>query len=80
MDYINKNAKFFAGVISGVLVCILLFLVTSFKSEPKSSLPQSSSRITSLNSATDVYRLYVGNVQYIVVVNDNGGTAIFRHQ
>ena len=80
MDYFTKHAKFFAGMISGVLICIFLFLVTSFRSEPNSSLPQSSNRITSLNSSTDVYRLYVDNVQYIVVVNDNGGTAIFRHQ
>ena len=80
MDYITKNAKFIARMISGVFICIFLFLVTSLKPEPNSSLPQSSNRITSLNSSTDIYRLYVDNVQYIVVVNDNSGAAIFRHQ
>jgi len=75
-----KNLKFIAGIILSVLFGMFLFLVVSFKSESTNSLPQSSSKIKSLNSTTDVYKLYVDNTQYIVVVNNSGGTAIVKHQ
>lgn len=75
-----KNIKFITGAFCGIIIGLLLFIIVSFKPEPEVTLPQSSNKITSLNSRTDVYRLNVDNAQYIVVVNKDGGTAISRHR
>ena len=75
-----KKFKFITGAFCGIIIGLLLFIIVSFKPEPTVSLPQSSNKITSLNSKTEVYRLNVDNVQYIVVVNIDGGTAIVRHR
>ncbi|HOB83107.1 MAG TPA: hypothetical protein PKX27_00050 [Bacteroidales bacterium] len=75
-----KNLKFIAGTFLGILIGMFLFIIISFKPEPTVSLPQSSNKITSLNSKTEVYRLNVDNNQYIVVVNTGGGTAIVKHR
>ena len=75
-----KNIRFIAGAFCGIIIGLLLSIIVSFKPEPAASLPQSSNKITSLNSKTEVYRLNVDNVQYIVVVNIDGGTAIVRHR
>ncbi len=75
-----KNSKFISGIIFGGIIGVLFYLITSFKTAPVSLLPQTSNRITNLNSTTEVYRLNVDNIQYIVVVNRNGGTAIVRHK
>lgn len=75
-----KNIKFFTGVFCGIIFVLLLFIIVSFKPEPTVTLPQSSNKITSINSKTEVYRLNVDNVQYIVIVNSDGGTAIVKHR
>ncbi len=75
-----KNINFIAGAFCGIIIGLLLFVIVSFKPVPKVSLPQSSNRITNLNSKTEVYRLNVDNVQYVVIVNSYGGTAIVRHR
>ena len=75
-----KNLKFIAGTFIGILIGLFLFIIISFKPEPTVSLPQSSNKITSLNSKTEVYRLNVDNTQYLVVVNSDGGTAIVKHR
>ncbi len=75
-----KNINFIAGAFCGIILGLLLFVIVSFKPVPEVSLPQSSNRITNLNSKTEVYRLNVDNVQYVVIVNSYGGTAIVRHR
>lgn len=75
-----KNINFIAGAFCGIIIGLLLFVIVSFKPVPKVSPPQSSNRITNLNSKTEVYRLNVDNVQYVVIVNSYGGTAIVRHR
>lgn len=75
-----KNIKFIIGAFFGVTFSLTLFIIVSFKSEPTNTLPQSSNKITSLNSKTEVYRLNVDNAQYIVIVNYDGGTAIVKHR
>lgn len=75
-----KNIKFITGAFCGIMIGLVLFIIVSFKTEPSVSLPQSSNKITSLSSRTDVYRLNVDNAQYIVVVNIDGGTAIVKHR
>jgi hypothetical protein len=75
-----KKFKFITGAFCGILIGLILFIIVSFKPECTVSLPQSSNKITSLNSKTGVFRLNVDNVQYIVVVNIDGGTAIVRHR
>ncbi|NLD47098.1 MAG: hypothetical protein GX660_07845 [Clostridiaceae bacterium] len=75
-----KNINFIAGAFCGIILGLLLFVIVSFKPVPEATLPQSSNRITNLNSKTEVYRLNVDNVQYVVIVNSDGGTAIVRHR
>ena len=75
-----KNLKFIIGMFLGIITGIALFLLVSFKPEPEAPIPQSSNKIITLNSTTDVYRLRVDNTQYIVVINRDGGTAIVKHQ
>ena len=75
-----KNIKFFTGVFCGIIFGLLLFIIVSFKPESTVTLPQSSNKITSINSKTEVYRLNVDNNQYIVIVNSDGGTAIVKHR
>lgn len=75
-----KNQSFLKGLFLGAIVCICLYLMYSFKPEVSVTLPQSSSKIKNLNSTTEVYKLNVDNAQYIVIINNNGGTAIVRHR
>jgi hypothetical protein len=75
-----KNQSFLKGILAGVMVFICLYMMYSFKPVEAITLPQSPSNIKNLNSSTDVYRLNVDNAQYIVVVNNNGGTSIVRHR
>ena len=78
-----KNGKFFAGLFSGLAAGVVLFMLLAHRPAPMASeaaLPQYSSRITSLTSGTNVYKLTVDNVQYIVVASEKGGTAIIKHR
>lgn len=62
-----KNSKFISGLLLGVLFGVIFYVITSFKTVPKGPLLQTSNRITNLNPTTEVYRLNVDNIQYIVV-------------
>jgi hypothetical protein len=67
-DYICVNSDFIFNY--------FLTFYTLKKSSPsnqnqKLTLPQSSNKITSINSKTEVFRLIVDNVQYIVIVNSD---------
>ena len=75
-----KNMKFITGAICGLITGLVLFMVISFRSDPAVFPAQSSGKITNLNSRTEVFRLNVDNVQYIVVVSVDGGTSIVRHR
>jgi hypothetical protein len=75
-----KKSNFISGLLLGGMFGVILYVITSFKTAPVSPLPQTSNRIMNLNSTTEVFRLNVDNIQYIVIVNRNGGTAIVRHK
>jgi len=75
-----KKINYLSGVLTGITAAVAVFLLVSHKPADEPSAPQNSGRITSINSSTDVYRLSVDNVQYIVVVSDNGGVAVTKHK
>lgn len=74
-----KKFEKIGAAIFGALMVILFFAIMSFKSPTPA--PQGSSLITSIKYGVNAYRLNVDGVQYIVVINnDGGGTAIIRHK
>lgn len=75
-----KKLNYLSGILTGIAAAVAVFLLVAHKPAGEPSVPQNSGRITSINSATDVYRLTVDNAQYIVVVSDNGGVAITKHR
>lgn len=75
-----RKLNFVSGLLAGLALAIVAFILVSHKPAVEPALPQSSNRITSVNQGTDVYRVSVDNIQYIVVVSDNGGVAITKHK
>ena len=75
-----KKLNYVSGILTGIVAAAAFFLLASHKPAAEAALPQSSGKITSINSNTDVYRLTVDNAQYIVVVSDNGGVAVTKHK
>lgn len=74
-----KSQNFIKGLLTGAAIVVLVFLLVSNKPVPEPVAMQNY-KITSLRSGTDVYKLNVDNVQYLVVISSNGGTAITRHR
>ncbi len=75
-----RKFNYVSGILTGLAVAVVAFILVAHKPAGESAMPQSSGRITSINQSTDVYRVSVDNVQYIIVVSDNGGVAITKHR
>lgn len=71
--------SFFGEVALVTMIMIVLFM-TLFSFKPAAPLPQSSSKITTVTTGVQAYRLNVDGSQYIVVISSGGGLAIIDHR
>ena len=75
-----KNHRFILEIFCGILLSTFIFIMVSFKSEPTGSLLQTPTKLMSFDNygTTDIYKLRIGNYDYIVVNNGKGGAAIIK--